>query len=150
MRKDLKKVIILSVIGLALGLLVGAFFWFFGSEDGGEAPTLAYALRHFAVSGLFGAYAMGSTVFYDVEHWSITRATLTHFVPLFLMYLAVGIIQSWFTFGDPVFWVMTIIWLAMYFIIWLICYLGYKKEIGKMNRQLESWKTGAREDTQDK
>ena len=143
MNDSLKKIIIRSSIGFALGLAVGAFFWFLPGNGDSSEVTVWYAVRHFLVSGLFGAYAMGSTYFYEVEHWSITRATLTHFIPLLVLYFTVGLLQGWFAFGSPMFWIMLGMWLAMYAVIWIICYTSYRRQIRKMNRQLESWKAGS-------
>ncbi|MBR4514322.1 MAG: DUF3021 domain-containing protein [Lachnospiraceae bacterium] len=145
MKSNLKKIIIRSLIGFALGLAVGAFFWFLPGNSDTDEISVRFVVRHFLVSGLFGAYAMGSTFFYEVEHWSITRATLTHFIPLFVLYFTVGLLQRWFTLGSLMFWIMLAMWLAMYAVIWLICYTSYRREIRKINRQLESWKAGSKD-----
>ena len=49
----------------------------------GEAPGtttgLSALILHLLMSGVLGMVANGSSVIYEIEEWSIARATITHF-----------------------------------------------------------------------
>ena len=70
-----KKAILLSLLGYAAGCMIGLFF----SLGYGEF-VLADHLTAILLGGIPGAVAMGSTVIYDIEKWSILRCTVTHFL----------------------------------------------------------------------
>ena len=83
---------------------------------------------------------MGSTVIYDVEKWSIVRATVTHFLLVFVLYFLLVITLGWFRLDDPVFWIVVGAMAAGYILVWLIQYLLYRRKIREMNDVLNKWK----------
>lgn len=131
-----------ALIGFALGMLVGVAILCAANPGAfaGEASPGAL-ISHLVSSGLYGAVVMGATVAYDIERWSITRATLTHlFVALGGLY-AMGIVQGWLTFSVFGFLVPTLGFIAAYFLIWLVQCLSYRRKISQMNRTMKTWKS---------
>ena len=57
----------------------------FSSMIGHE--LLAFIVQS-VVSGFFGAICMGGTVVYDIEKWSILKATITHFFITIISFFA--------------------------------------------------------------
>lgn len=51
-----------------------------------ESQPLQGAITHIVIGGIYGAVAMGSSVVYGIEKWSIARATATHFLLVFALY----------------------------------------------------------------
>lgn len=138
----LKSALRRGAIGFALGMLVDAGILcavcpgVFAGEAG-PGTLIAY----FISSGLYGAVVMGATVAYDIERWSITRATLTHlFVALGGLY-AMGLVQGWLTFSVFGFLVPTLGFIAAYFLIWLVQCLSYRRKVSQMNRTMKAWKS---------
>lgn len=137
MNKTWKHALMLAVIGLAAGALVSGFFAMMaGSEEGLGFPLWL----NYLLGALQGALAMGSTVVYDIDRWSVTRCTVTHFIIAFGGYTALGLIEGWMKLNDPGFWIMTAAMVTAYFIIWLVMYLSYKRTIKRMNAELNRWK----------
>ncbi len=143
MKEIWKKMLRLALIGFFLGVLVGSailfaevYFW------GADMPDQSYLIRHLILSGVVGLVPNAATVMYEIEEWSIARATVTHFVVSFFTLYAVAFVQEWFTPWSIGFWVMTIVCILIYFIIWLTQYLIFKREIRKMNEELQKWKEG--------
>ena len=127
-----KKAVLLALLGYIGGCLIGVFFALQGSEF-----NLAKSLPDILLGGLPGAIAMGTVVIYDVEKWSILRATFTHFlVAMGVMVLACFVLK-WFEPGSPAFWIMLGAELVAYFLIWLIMYLGYRGKVRKLNELLK-------------
>ena len=79
-----KKAVLLGALGYAIGIVIGVVIFLCNSSRS-FAETLPYIL----LSGIPGAVAMGSAVFYEIEKWSIARATVTLFLITFAgIYLA--------------------------------------------------------------
>ena len=130
-----KKAVLLGALGYAVGLVIGMAIFLCNSSRS-FAETLPYIL----LSGIPGAVAMGSSVIYGVEKWSVARATVTHFLITFgCLYLA-GLALDWFRFGEPAFWIFTAAMIAAYVLIWLIQYMAYQRQVRKMNEDLQKWK----------
>ena len=131
-----KKAVLLGALGYAIGIVIGVVIFLCNSSRG-----FAEALPYILLRGIPGAVAMGSTVIYEIEKWSIARATVTHFLITFGCLYLVGFVLEWFRFGNPVFWIFTGTMLAAYFLIWLVQYLACKRKIRKMNEDLRKWKS---------
>ena len=84
--------------------------------------------------------AMGSSVVYEIERWSIARATATHFLLLFVLYFLLVISMGWFRLDEPVFWIVVAVMVVGYVFIWLFQYLSYRRKICEMNEDLKKWK----------
>ena len=133
-----KKATLLSLAGFAGGIVICVLFivlWPEGSFD------LEAALPHLLIGGSYGAAAMGSSVVYDIEKWSILRATATHFLFILIGYSVVSLTLGWFRIEDGTFWIMIAVFVAVYFLIWLIQYLIYRKQVSRMNENLRKWKS---------
>ena len=137
-----KKMLLLALRGFFLGVLVGIAIMFAEvSFWGADMPDMAYLIRHLILSGVVGLVPNAAVVMYEIEEWSIARATITHFVVTFGTLYAVAFVQGWFVPWSIGFWIMTVVCLVMYIIIWLIQYLIYKRQIRKMNEELQKWKS---------
>lgn len=142
MNKKLKKALLLSAIGFVIGVLIGVMFLYMNDPKpfSGSISTLAIVL-HLLVSGIYGGLVWGTTVVYDIEHWSILRATLVHFLITcgsFCCFYALGVALDWI--GLPPIGVILIFaaaFIGVYFIIWLIMYLSYRRKIRKLNEDLQ-------------
>ena len=94
--------------------------------------------------GLYGALAWGSSVIYGIESWSILRCTVTHGLITFgglTMFFVVLIAAGWMkkpSFGAAL--IMLIMFLLVYFLIWLIQFMIYRRKVKKMNLKLREWK----------
>ena len=131
-----KKAVLLGALGYAAGIVIGVVIFLCNSSRS-FAETLPYIL----LSGIPGAVAMGSAVIYEIEKWSIARATVTHFLITFAGIYLAGLSLGWFRFGEPAFWIFTAAMTAAYILVWLIMYIAYKRQIRKMNENLRKWRS---------
>jgi len=132
-----KKATILGLSGFAIGGIICVIFILTGSSDGLTGKNLPDIL----LGGIYGAVAMGSAVIYDVEKWSIARATVTHFMLVFALYFLVAISMKWFRLDDPLFWIIVGCMAVGYVLIWLFQYLSYSRKIREMNGSLNKMKS---------
>ena len=131
-----KKAIVLGSVGFVIGAMISAGFGLMY----GATESIREVLPHLFPGGLYGAVAMGSTVFYDIEKWSIARATATHFLLVVGLYCVLVFTMGWFRIEDPVFWIVISIMVVGYILIWLFQYLSYKRKIQQMNNELQMLK----------
>ena len=132
-----KKAVLLGILGYILGILAGVAIFFLTDPSDGLPGALPYIL----LCGIPGCVAMGSSEIYEIEKWSIARATLTHFLITFVCFYALAFALGWLWFGDRLFWIISAAMVAGYIIIWWIQYLAYKRRIRKMNEDLRKWKS---------
>ena len=135
MKEIIKNTIRLSIIGLLVGGLVGLGMYYLSSQDP-FSDTNGLVLQ-IAVSALYGMFPMGSSVVYSIESWSITKATVTHFVIAFGTFFVIGVPMGWVTLWDASSIIMVITMVVAYFIIWFIQYSIFKRKIRKLNKELE-------------
>ena len=136
-----KKATLMSLAGFAIGAAIGIMLMLANPSAGWKA-----ALPHIILGGVQGAVAMGSSVVYEIEKWSIARATVTHFLLVFALFFAISLSMEWFRPDDPVLWIVVAAMVAGYVLIWLFQYLSYKREIRKMNDNLRRWKSKKKQD----
>ena len=132
-----KRMILGFLLGAAIGNLIA---WFFGSYVSsvlvarmGSVP--AAILVQSLVSGLYGSFALAGTLFYDIEQWSLTRSSVMHFLVIAVLYVPAAMFLGWADSATEILIVEGIL-LVAYFIIWLVIYLRYKKEVRSLNKML--------------
>ena len=134
-----KKATLLGLAGFVMGVLICIGFLL------GRFPEdLRAALPHLLMGGIYGAVAMGGSVVYEVEEWSIARCTVTHFLLCFGLYCLIGLSMGWFTPDNPAFWIILSVMVVIYFMIWLIQYMCYKRKIQQLNEELKKLKSKAK------
>ena len=137
MNKTVKNALILGAIGFAGGMLVCFMFTLFNLDEVKQEFELIPFLRYYLMGSLNGAICMGATVVYNIERWSILRATATHFVITFISLFTFAFVTGWFKLGDPSFYITVIVCLVVYVIIWLTQYFIFKRKVKRINKELE-------------
>ena len=144
-----KKALWLSLIGFVLGVGVGVLMH--ALSDGGvlsRAENRLSLILYYLASGLYGAGNMGTSALYGMEDWSILRCTATHFaisIGSSVLFFGGMILLGWMHL-PPLGWflLMLIAFVAVYFLIWLLQYLSYRKKVKQMNAKLRQWRSHRR------
>jgi len=131
-----KKAVLLTLAGSVIGVLIGIVMCLAGGGRIEPAELIP--------CGLYGAAAMGGSMVYEIEKWSVTRCTVVHFLIVFGGYCAVGALSGWFKIGDAFFWISLAVMIVAYAVIWLICYNSYKRQVREMNDELKQWRRARR------
>ena len=128
------KLVFKILLGLSVGLLIGAVFSSLSSFD--EVPPKGWQiLIEIVGSGIFGAAAMGGSIVYSLEDWGVTKATFVHYIITFMAFFVVNELLNWFPYS--ILFIVIIIMTIMYFIIGLIEFLICRAQVRQLNRQLE-------------
>ena len=89
--------------------------------------------------GLFGVLCVGGTLFYEIERWPLALATAAHYLSMSLGYLIPNWLLCW---NMPLKLLLTIegFMTLGFFLIWLIMYSVYKKQVRELNLLVEKQK----------
>ena len=92
-------------------------------------------------SGIVTTYILafvqaGATVFNQIEHWSVPKSVFCHFGLLYVFYSLAYVVNSWIPFKVEVLGVFTVIFVAVFFLVWGIVYLAVKSTGKKFNEKL--------------
>ena len=147
----LKKTLIRSGIGFLIGIAAGNLIAAMtGMDDSsviipvsdqlvaaaGESIPMAYVLQCL-FSGLYGALCFGCIGFYDIERWPLALATGAHCAVIVLTYIPLGFFLGWLC-NITQMLIVAGIQIVVFFIIWLILYLTYKKQVKDLNKMQSS------------
>ena len=80
--------------------------------------------------------AAGASVVYNVERFSIMKATVIHYVVLYLAYIMCYLINGWVKDNLMSILIFTIIFIVSYFTIWLATYFSIKTVSKRLNEKL--------------
>ena len=108
---------------------------------------LSYALNDFSLSGsevflgIISIYILafvhaGSSVFHQIEHWSLMKALFCQLGTLYAAYAICYLINSWIPFELTVLAIFTAIFVIGYLLIWGIVYLCVRNTSKKLSEKL--------------
>ena len=78
----------------------------------------------------------GTSVFHQIEHWSVMKALLCQLCTLYSAYVICYLMNSWLPFDITVIAIFTCIFVAVYLVVWGIVYLCVKNTSKKMSEKL--------------
>lgn len=109
--------------------------------------VLSHTINNFTLTGnemflgVISTYVLafvhaGSSIFNQIEHWSIMKALLCQLGTLYAVYVICYLINSWIPFDIIVVAIFTIIFILTYLVIWCTVYLCVKNTSKKMSEKL--------------
>ena len=128
-----KKILIRSIIGFLLGMVLGNLIMIFLS--GGTFPWApdTLILRFGSIqkvmilqtlfSGLMGAIAMGGSVVYEMDDWSLFSVTGIHYLLTMGSFLVISSVMDWCS-DAKTYLVIIVLMTVAYVLVWLIMYKG--------------------------
>ena len=141
-----KRILTYCIFDFLLGmLLVMLFPALFNLEPDGSAQLCSTQLiaRHggmkatllfsFLVYGLYGAGCIGGMLLYRIEEWSLTRATLVHYLFAALGYVLSNYLLCWGLSGKELLVIEGLMTFG-FFLVWMIIYQYYKAQVRELNR----------------
>lgn len=104
------------------------------------SPILSFII-HSLVCGLYGAVGFASSAIYEIERWSILKATTVHFILiLFCFYSATFFLRIISPTNIKGLIISLIISIVFYVVVWIIIYMSYKSDVEVINDVLSSRK----------
>lgn len=78
----------------------------------------------------------GASIFNQIEHWPLPKSLLCHFSMLYAAYSLCYVANSWIPFEPKVLLIFSLIFIAVYFVVWITVYLCVRSTTKKLNGQL--------------
>ena len=129
-----ERFIMKSLAGGLAGVFVGVAI---ASLCGGLPAGCPLMVQLFLYA-LMGVVGNGGSIVYEIESWSLTKATLLHYLFTIAFFVFMGIVLN---FGSYIVYVIAIACETVaYFIIWIINYLKCKRAVRDMNGELAAFK----------
>ena len=142
----LKKTLKAAGIGFLIGMVVGNVIAILtgNSATGGvtfASPQLlnmasgngvVAMLLQSLFSGLYGAACFAGMSFYDIERMPLAAATALHCALIVLLFIPIALLLGWVSNITEILIIMSI-QLVCFFIIWLIMWSIYKKQVKELN-----------------
>ena len=141
----LKSFLKRAALGFLIGVLMGDGIAIMTSlMSGGDFLPVAASLKRMCggtgtaflvqtiISGIYGAVCFGGISFYDIRSWPMLLSSGVHCAMIVLLFIPTALFLGWFE--APIdFLVMAVIQITVYFAIWLILLLSYRREVKKLN-----------------
>lgn len=147
-RKCILRGLIGAPCGIALGQLITLAISFIGGDGryyscvpelaaqmGGE--TCAVALQS-ALCALLGFASAAASVCFEMERWSIARATGTHFLIMSLSMLPIAYFTRWMEHTPLGVATYFGVFLGMYALIWAVMYISVGVKVRRINARLNA------------
>ena len=146
----LKKTLKAAGIGFLIGMVVGNVIAILtgNSATGGvtfASPQLlnmaggngvVAMLLQSLFSGLYGAACFAGMSFYEIERMPLAAATALHCALIVVLFIPIALLLGWVS-DIVTLLIISGMQLVGFFIIWLIMYFGYKKQIRELNEMQE-------------
>lgn len=146
----LKKTIKMAGIGFLLGIVIGNLIAFLtGNSDTGGVTFAPQKLLDMAggkaivamllqslFSGLYGAACFAGMSLYEIERMPLAAATALHCALIILLFVPISLFLGWVSKIETLLMISGI-QLVCFFIIWLIMYAGFKKQVKELNELQE-------------
>lgn len=101
------------------------------------SPAAAISVQAL-LSGIFGAACIGGIGFYEVEEWSVLRATTSHLALCAGAFIPTSLYLGWLPADAPAIILCMLGFAVAYGVIWLVMYLHYKRLTRELNELLET------------
>ena len=140
--KTLKRAGIGFLLGIVIGDLI-ALITGNSSTDGvtfaskqlldmaGGNGVIAMLLQSF-FSGLYGALCFAGMSLYEMERLPLAAATALHCAIIVIFYIPIALLLGWVS-GIAEILVVAGIQIVVFFIIWLIMFFAYRKQVRELN-----------------
>lgn len=149
-----KKLLVRSLLGAPIGVTISLIITIIFSISMGHgeyfpAPhelidwcgnEIIAVVVQMICSLLVGAICGGSSVIWEIEHWSLLKQTLVHFAIISVPFFGIGYIMNWLP--HYLYGALGYIggFVLVYLIMWFSIYFSIKSKVNKMNKHLQEIK----------
>lgn len=125
------------LVGMGMAMFYSVLFLGIGYVEGMEVVDTETLLLHLGVANLLGiVFALSSLVF-EKEEWDILKQTTIHFFILLISYVPVAVWIGWVPKHVVPIIICIGIFIIVYFIIWFIMTMYWKRKIAELNSVLK-------------
>lgn len=118
-------------------IIMGIIFFVVSITTADFAPTGTEILLAIISTYLLAFIQAGASVFNQIEHWSLGKSLLVHFLTLYATYSVCYIANTWIPFEPIVLAIFTAVFAVTYFVIWFTVYLIVRSTTKRLNKKLK-------------
>lgn len=123
-----------SIIGVFMIHTIGVIMMLFSNSA--SSFTKEFLISQYVAGAVIG-FAFGSlNILFQSDKLGIIDATLIHFIGVLIVYIPCANMAGWFRNDITIITSTMLTFVFVYTIIWLICYLQWKKDINQINMKL--------------
>ena len=119
-------------------IIAGIVYWIISMSIENFSLGGAEILLGIITTYILAFVQAGASVFNQIEHWSVGRSLLIHFVTIYAAYVGCYVINSWIPFEWLVIGIFTGVFAVCYFVIWLTVYLCVRASSKRLNSGLQN------------
>lgn len=147
----IKKILLRCLIGAPIGLCITTAITIIVSAligDGNYYPVGSELIGNFGnelnavvvqavFALLFGAVWAGASVIWEIEHWSLLRQTVVHFLASSISAFPIAYYMYWMPHNAVGFSIYFVMFIILYLIIWFCNYSGMKRRVREMDERVK-------------
>lgn len=118
-------------------IIVGIVFFILSISVSNFSITGGQILLAIVSTYLLAFVQAGSSIFNQIERWSIGKSLFFHFVSIYIAYSLCYVANSWIPFEPMVLLIFTAIFTAAYLVIWFSVYFIARATRKKLNSKLK-------------
>ncbi|MGE7857222.1 MULTISPECIES: DUF3021 domain-containing protein [Bacillus] len=131
------RVINKAAFGLGMAMIYSLLFLWIGYVKGVETVEMKTLIMYLVTANIVGLIFSFASFIFEKEEWSIVKQTSIHFIILLGTFLPTAIWIGWVPNRFGAILVCIGSFIMIYFIIWLVMTLYWKRKIEKLNHQLK-------------
>lgn len=131
------RVINKAAFGLGMAMIYSLLFLWIGYVKGVETVEMKTLIMYLVTANIVGLIFSFASFIFEKEEWSIVKQTSIHFIILLGTFLPTAIWIGWVPNRFGAILVCIGSFIMIYFIIWLVMTLYWKRKIEKLNYQLK-------------
>ena len=137
MNKYVKEFFLRGLMFGGFGPIILAIIYFIVSKIHPEAVLNGTEILLGVISVYLLAFIhAGASVFNQIEEWGLNKSIACHFGTLYLAYSFCYLVNTWIPFDIKIFGIFTAVFIAIYFVVWIIGYLSGRNCSKKLNTRI--------------
>ena len=137
--KLLKEILVRGFQGISIGisLIYTIAFIFILVSGQNDVIDSSFFIKQYVSGAVIGFFFGVLNLLFQVDRLGIIGATIIHFIGICMVFFPMGYYAGWIGYDAMTIIEALVVLIVSYFFIWLSCYMGWKKEIDKINRNLK-------------
>lgn len=123
--------------GMGMAMFYCLLFLGIGWANGMETIETRTLFIHLVVANIIGMIFSVASFIFEKEEWSLLKQTMVHFIILLGSFLPVSVWMGWIPNHVSAILICVGIFIIVYFIIWFVMTIYWKKKIESLNHQLK-------------
>ena len=138
--KLLKEVLVRGFQGISIGisLIYTIAFIFILVSGKNQVIDSSFFIKQYVAGAVIGFFFGVLNLLFQVDRLGIIGATIIHFIGICIVFFKMGYYAGWIGYDAMSIIEALVVLIVSYFFIWLFCYIGWKKEVDKINRNLKN------------